>query len=342
MPHRRKQGFTLIELLVVIAVITILIALLLPGVQQTREAARRTHCRNNLKEIGIALHNYVDLHNVFPPGYVSYGDYDTIDTLPPDDYDTVTWDATPGWAWGTMLLPFHDQLPLYEELNLNQPAWHPENRPLIARKITTLLCPSSIGELGEFVVVDEMQNPLIKGGSELRLGRSHYVASHGQEECWGECSGPSGGLDGNVSRIADGPFYRNSKTRVADVIDGLSYTIFIGEHTSWLSDKTWAAVIPGAFVHPKVNSPENAAESSATMVLVHSGPAAGETDALGNPIIHPPNYPTIHVGQMQSDHPGGAHVLFGDGSVHFISETIDQERFSGMTSIAEREVIDGF
>ncbi len=339
MPHRKKRGFTLIELLVVVAVITILISLLMPAVQQAREAARRTHCQNNLKQIGIALHNYHDLHNVLPPGYVAYGDYDSITTLPSDDFDAVTWDATPGWAWGTMLLPFLDQFPLYDELDLESPAWAPQNIPLLARQVNTLLCPSSIGEVGEFVVVDDAENPLIKGGSEIRLGRSHYVASHGQEECWGTCSGPSGTLDGDVSRIADGPFYRNSKTKFSSVIDGLSTTVFFGEHTSWLSDKTWAAVIPGATVHPKINSPDNAAESAATLVLVHTGPAAGEMDALGNPIIHPPNFPTIHVGQMQSDHPGGAYVLFGDGSVRFISETVDQTTFSAMTSIAEREVI---
>jgi prepilin-type processing-associated H-X9-DG protein len=140
-----------------------------------------------------------------------------------------------------------------------------------------------------------------------------------------------------VAKIADGPFYRNSKVRVRDVVDGLSQTVFLGEHTSLLSDKTWVGVAPGAVVIPKLKSPDNGTESAATLVLVHSGPAIGEVDLLGNPIIHPPNYPTLHVGQMQSEHPGGAQVALGDGSVHFIPDDIDLTIYAAMTSIAERD-----
>lgn len=142
-----------------------------------------------------------------------------------------------------------------------------------------------------------------------------------------------------MSQIADGPFYRNSKTRFRDVTDGLSQTVFLGEHTSALSDKAWAGIVPGAIVHPKILSPENGPETSATLLLVHVGPAEGETDALGNPIIHPPNFPTLHVGQMQAEHPAGANVLLGDGSVRFIAETIHRETFSAMSSISKGEVI---
>lgn len=153
-------------------------------------------------------------------------------------------------------------------------------------------------------------------------------------------SGPAGGFGGNVARIADGPFYRNSRVRIADVVDGLSNTVFIGEHTSKLSDKTWVGVVPGAVVHPKISSPDNGAESAATLLLAHSGPAQGEVDLLGNPIIHPPNYPTLHVGQMQAEHVGGANVLMGDGSVRFVAETIYRPTFAAMSSINEGEVFD--
>ena len=120
----------------------------------------------------------------------------------------------------------------------------------------------------------------------------------------------------------------------------MSQTVFVGEHTSKLSDKTWVCVVPGAFVHPKIESPDNGAESAATLVLVHSGPAAGEVDAFGNPVIHPPNFPTIHVGQMKAEHPGGGTILQGDGSVRFVSETINRHTFAAMTSIAEGEIVD--
>src|SRR5688500_4365529 len=105
-PVPRRRGFTLIELLVVIAIIAVLIALLLPAVQQAREAARRTQCRNNLKQIGLALHNYHDVHNTFPMGYCAGMTY----------VDGAS-DTSPGWSWATYILPQLDQGPLYNQFN---------------------------------------------------------------------------------------------------------------------------------------------------------------------------------------------------------------------------------
>src|SRR5580704_13836676 len=108
---RAKRGFTLIELLVVIAIIAVLIALLLPAVQQAREAARRTQCKNNLKQIGLALFNYHDACKTFPPGYV---DQNGNPNLTPDN------DLGPGWGWASFLLPYVDQGNTYNQINFNQ------------------------------------------------------------------------------------------------------------------------------------------------------------------------------------------------------------------------------
>lgn len=333
---RSRRAFTLVELLVVIAIIGVLMALLLPAVQQAREAARRMQCTNHLKQLGLALHNYHDTLGTMPAGYVSSPTQLAADA----HFDSTTSDASPGWGWAAQLLPYLEQSALADQLDSRLPVWHADYRSLVAARLPLYLCPSASGGDEAFDVVDFSSNPLPLG--PLRLGRSHYVASHGQEECWGDCSAETGPFGGDVSRIADGPFYRNSRTRIADVVDGLSNTVFLGEHTSSLSDKSWAGVVPGAAVHPKVQSPDNGVESAATLVLVHSGPAQGETDALGNPIIHPPNFPTLHVGQMQSDHPGGANVMLGDGSVRFVPETVNREIFSAMSSIAKGEVTGAF
>ena len=338
--ERPRSGFTLIELLVVVAVVALLVGLLLPAVQQAREAARRTECVNNLKQIGLAMHNYHGVYGSLPSGYVSgpAGGPSAV-------RDAVTWDDAPGWGWAALILAQMDQSAASTAPRSGRAVWHPSHAELVAVQFPVYLCPSSAGPREPFLLENEAGEPLQIDGREVRLGRSHYVASHGQEECWGDCSGPAGEfngspVNGDVSAVADGPFFRNSGTRFAAVRDGLSNTLFCGEHADSLSDKSWAGVVPGAFVRPRITTPDNAVESAAVLTLVHSGPAAGERDALGNPIIHPPNFPALHVGQMASDHPGGGNLLLGDGSVTFWSETASKERFAALSSMAEGEVHD--
>jgi prepilin-type processing-associated H-X9-DG protein len=202
-------------------------------------------------------------------------------------------------------------------------------------------------------VTDPLGQPLSIEGRQVELGRSNYVASHGQESCWGTCGAdPTATIftniytsataiievNGDVSKVGDGPFYRNSHVSFKDITDGLSNTIFLGEHSSALSDKTWVGVVPGALTLPKFKSPENGDDAAATLVLVHGGPSGGELDITGFPIIHPVNFPTFHVGQMYSEHPGGGNVCLGDGSVRFASEDVDLLLWAEISSIAEGEV----
>jgi hypothetical protein len=145
---------------------------------------------------------------------------------------------------------------------------------------------------------------------------------------------------GDVSKVGDGPFYRNSRVAFREITDGLSSTIFLGEHSSTLSDKTWVGVVPGALTLPKIKSPKNGDDAAATLVLVHGGPSGGELDITGFPIIHPVNFPTFHVGQMFSEHPRGGNICLGDGSVRFASEDVDLILWAEISSIAEGEVPD--
>lgn len=118
--QRVGRGFTLIELLVVIAIIAVLVALLLPAVQQAREAARRTQCKNNLKQMGLALHNYHDVHTVLPAGYFSFP---TSDGTGPAsaEIDPDTWDGGPGWGWGASILPFLEQSSITKQIDTRNP-----------------------------------------------------------------------------------------------------------------------------------------------------------------------------------------------------------------------------
>lgn len=349
-----RRAFTLVELLVVMAVISILVGMLLPAVQASREAARRMSCSNNLRQVGLASQNYHAAFKRFPSGYVSFETADGS-AIAQASLDPITWDGAPGWGWAAGLLPFFESSAIATSLRYDQPIWSAANEQAIAATIPLLLCPSVTGGDAPFVIRNRSGNPLVIDGRQVRVGRSHYVASHGQESCWGECGSAATGeiftniytgtttfvdIDGDASRVADGPFFRNSKTRFRDVLDGTSNTIFFGEHSSALSEKTWVGVVPGAFTHPEVRSPENGPDAAATLTLVHAGPSGGELDITGKPIIHPINFPTFHVGQMFAQHLEGGHVCMGDGSVQFITEFVDLLIWAELSSMGEGEDID--
>ncbi len=328
--NTRRKAFTLIELLVVIAIIAILIALLLPAVQQAREAARRTQCKNHLKQIGLAMHNYHDANLVFPPAYV--GSPTATGTAFGVSYPDDNGNGPSGFAWGTMLLPFLDQTPLYNSLDFSQPCWAPQHAAAAKTKLSAFLCPSATGGDAGFVVEKwttgssaAPHNPT-PFSPTLIFAHSHYVTNAGIHQPWGR--DPAYSLDFSLPEFVpaighavqqDGPFYRNSKVRIADVTDGLTNTVFLGEHSSKLSDKTWYGTVPYAATCPKPGWPSDC-NSAGCLVGAHSGP---DTHDHPQVIIHAPNHPFGHTDEMYSEHVGGAHVMLGDGSVRFVSQYVD-------------------
>ncbi len=200
---RIRQGFTLIELLVVMAIISMLVSLLLPAVQESRAAARRTQCRNNLHQIGLALHQYHDTHNVFPPGTVEAGPRGTALT-------------EPAWSWDVVILPYLDQAPLYQRLSLGSRTLADvlANQPeLLQLTLPVFVCPEDSLPL---------HNPQRMFGTQ-QVASANYVASAPNANV---CDPSNPGPRGFINR---GMFTGDSHLRMADVVDGTTNTFFVGE-----------------------------------------------------------------------------------------------------------------
>jgi prepilin-type N-terminal cleavage/methylation domain-containing protein/prepilin-type processing-associated H-X9-DG protein len=307
----KRLGFTLIELLVVIAIIGILMGLLVPAVQKVREAAARLQSTNNLKQIGLAMQTHHDSVKAFPPGYQSGFPGQTVPTV----------DTPPGWGWGAFLLPFLDQGPLHAKLRFDLPCNDPINAAAVRTPLAVFMNPGApnIGPTSK--LKDSSGNVL----AEFAI--SHYVANNGQDETWAYNLADFSSLKGV------GPFFRNSKTKIASVTDGLSNTVFVGEHTT-VSDKTWVGIVPGAEACPidPNRYPFTVCDRAATLVLCHSGPAALEPG-----VVHPPSFPTCHVCQMYAPWPGG-NVLFGDGSVRFVSVSVNLNTWAALSSMRLEDI----
>jgi prepilin-type N-terminal cleavage/methylation domain-containing protein len=281
----RRTAFTLVELLVVIAIIGILVALLLPAVQAAREAARAMQCKNALKQLGVALHNYHDTLGTMPSGWIG--------NQP---------DGPPGWGWNALLLPYMEQRNLSDSLiRFDLPIDDPANQQARETLIPLLICGSEANPKLFDIGADDAPGNNVDGGTPLfKVARSNYVGVFGTLE-----------IEDDPSR-GNGTFFHHSRTRFADVVDGLSNTLVIGERSGKLGGSVWTGVIPAA------------AEPMARIV--------GISD-------HPPNDPHAHFDDFSSYHPSGVHFLLGDGSVQRINDTIDLEVYQAMCTIHGHEPV---
>ncbi|MDX2037316.1 MAG: DUF1559 domain-containing protein [Isosphaeraceae bacterium] len=308
----RGRGFTLIELLVVIAIIAVLIALLLPAVQAAREAARRAQCINNLKQIGIALHNYHDLNGSFPMGYASHWRRDQGDAGTAED------DLGPGWAWGSMILPQLEQSNVFNAINFSLTVADAANSTANLLRFNSYLCPSDTPP--ESVPVRDEHNTT----TVSLIATSNYIGVYGLGEV-GEAPGRGAGT-----------FFRNSRIGLRDMTDGSSSTHIVGERSHNLSYATWTARSPGGWLFKTSDIIGGADEFSVepeeafNMVI---GPI-GEEDGPRTP-----NHPKAHVEDYWSRHPGGVNFLAGDGSVKFVKDTISGDVYKALATRAGGEVI---
>jgi prepilin-type N-terminal cleavage/methylation domain-containing protein len=321
---RRRSGFTLVELLVVIAIIGILVSMLLPAVQSAREAARRMQCGNNLKQVGLALHNYHTAHNCFPPGVI-WHDVDKNGTIAMHEGHRTN--------FYIHLLPYFEQGVVYDKFNFAnmQNVWyHGNNMTATNVRMPILLCPSDG-----------------RGGTHV------YIASHGpntlpRNNYFGMFNGrQKGDLNGTGSNSSKwtpstdsakfAMFDINRPTSDADIRDGLSNTLCVVEGLTGNADDVRGFAFSdqtcGAFAHselgPNSALPDRCYPHSVWCIgtpdIPHTTGDGTSTDTCG----------------ARSKHPGGVVTLAADGSVHFISETVAIETWRSLATINGREVIDG-
>jgi prepilin-type N-terminal cleavage/methylation domain-containing protein/prepilin-type processing-associated H-X9-DG protein len=338
--HRSRRGFTLIELLVVIAIIAVLISLLLPAVQAAREAARRAQCVNNLKQIGLAIHNYIGSNNTLPIGSV-------FERLNPVDCNPYNGINEVGWSLFELILNYMEQQSMYNAINFNlSPGVSSgklyngidagaSNYTAMSATVASFVCPDDTGFVSLPYTV-----------STNGYAQCSYAGMSGTYDIWGDfwCGCPpsvfGGSCQGGVWPNGDGLFYNDFAVRLESITDGTSNTIAVGEFARFKNDpdqylNQWNQALLFQSFYSKTTSRPQCLASSAPKINAPFQPnnlttynpmkwtlPTGDADSwcFSNNGVY-----ALMLGQygFRSQHPGGANFLFADGSVHFLKETID-------------------
>jgi prepilin-type N-terminal cleavage/methylation domain-containing protein len=295
---KARQAFTLIELLVVIAIIGVLIALLLPAVQKAREAANRVKCQNNLHQIGIALHLYHGDYGYFPSGYI-------WKPISPD----ISTHTEPGWGWAALLLPYIEQDNLHRQINFRSPVGDPSNEGIRTTILSLFVCPTDT-KTGIFPV-------------QTSTGLSANSATNSYAACFGGLTDV-----GEAPGTGDGIFYRNSRTRFADILDGTSNTWAVGERAARFAKTPWSGAVRDGLVDVDPQAPVGRFETqlAPVQVLAHAGG-------------HSLNNRESDADDFWTPHTGTGFFLFADGSVRPISIQTDVAVINALATRRGGEVI---
>jgi len=324
-----EKGFTLIELLVVIAIIAVLIALLLPAVQQARESARRSQCKNNLKQLGLALHNYHDTHNVFPPGNIA-NIASSADCLPTGLNGGQCYDG--GANWTVLILPMLEQSALYNGFNFNLPfywGFNDDGTPANS-------CTANVNSALQIRPLQSVKCPSDPVAVEFSASNYFGVTGGGADPGNQPHTFPCRVRSDGGAHFNTGAMYMNSRVPMAKMSDGTSNIFLVGE-SKYMSapqdcceSQTWASAM-------RVNGTDSYVSVLAAAVL--------QINTISDDDPQRQNSNMIGGGKATnrfgSYHTGGAQFLMGDGSVHFVSENINQITYQQIANISDRLPVGG-
>jgi prepilin-type N-terminal cleavage/methylation domain-containing protein/prepilin-type processing-associated H-X9-DG protein len=306
----RRRAFTLIELLVVIAIIAVLIGLLLPAVQKVREAANRSKCTNNLKQIGLGLHNYHDVNLKFPSGYLDSGN----GIWTPDSNEST---------WITHLLPFIEQDGLYRMINFSAPfGLDGPNDPIMSAFLQLYKCPS------------DLEVDIVGGDWGKHWARGNYAGNNGIGPMLSITNRP---YTPERSVKVPGVFMINSKTRIADIPDGTSQTAMVSELIK-SPGEDWRGVMhyPEGPLYQHNNTPNSPLPDEFRKQFCLSIP---EAPCIGTYSSYDTRKVIL---SARSRHPGGVNLLLADGSVRFITNSINLSTWQALSSPRGGEVVGDF